>query len=99
MLTLQRAAYITEAQAHHDVDLAPLRQLLTELTADLMTRKFSPLAGGTRLAVSWPPVACGCAKAHRPLQRSVGSPSFLTGRAKGSGAACSWPSMGGFRRV
>ena len=35
VLTLQRAAYITEAQAHGDVDLPPLRQSLAELSAEL----------------------------------------------------------------
>ncbi|MGI8678501.1 MAG: GNAT family N-acetyltransferase [Jatrophihabitans sp.] len=34
VLTLQRAAYVTEAQTHRDVDLPPLRQLLSELTGD-----------------------------------------------------------------
>ena len=35
VLTLQRAAYVTEAQAHRDVDLPPLRQLLSDLAAEL----------------------------------------------------------------
>jgi len=35
VLTLQRAAYITEAQAHGDLDLPPLRQSLAELSAEL----------------------------------------------------------------
>lgn len=35
VLTLQRAAYITEAQAHADLDLPPLRQSLAELSAEL----------------------------------------------------------------
>lgn len=35
VLTLQRAAYVTEAQAHADVDLPPLRQSLPELAAEL----------------------------------------------------------------
>ena len=35
VLTLQRAAYVTEAQAHGDMDLPPLRQSLTELSAEL----------------------------------------------------------------
>lgn len=35
VLTLQRAAYVTEAQAHGDTDLPPLRQVLSELAAEL----------------------------------------------------------------
>lgn len=35
VLTLQRAAYVTEAQAHGDLDLPPLRQSLADLTAEL----------------------------------------------------------------
>lgn len=35
VLTLQRAAYVTEAQAHADVDLPPLRQSLTDVAAEL----------------------------------------------------------------
>lgn len=35
VLTLQRAAYVTEAQAHGDLDLPPLRESLTEVAAEL----------------------------------------------------------------
>ncbi len=35
MLTLQRAAYLTEAAAHNDFDLPPLTQTLTELEDEL----------------------------------------------------------------
>ncbi len=35
VLTLQRAAYVTEAQAHGDLDLPPLRQDLAALIAEL----------------------------------------------------------------
>lgn len=35
VLTVQRAAYVTEAQAHGDLDLPPLRQPLSELAAEL----------------------------------------------------------------
>ncbi len=35
VLTLQRAAYVTEAQAHADLNLPPLRQSLTEVAAEL----------------------------------------------------------------
>lgn len=35
ILTLQRAAYVTEAAAYHDFELTPLTQTLAELTAEL----------------------------------------------------------------
>ncbi|HVV11685.1 GNAT family N-acetyltransferase [Amycolatopsis sp.] len=35
LLTLQRAAYVTEAQAHHDLDLPPLSESLEQLAAVL----------------------------------------------------------------
>lgn len=35
VLTLQRAAYVTEAQAHADLNLPPLRQSLPHLTSEL----------------------------------------------------------------
>lgn len=35
VLTLQRAAYVTEAQAHADLNLPPLRQSLAEVAAEL----------------------------------------------------------------
>jgi GNAT superfamily N-acetyltransferase len=35
MLTLQRAAYVTEAQAHQDIALPPLVQSLDELAVEL----------------------------------------------------------------
>lgn len=35
VLTVQRAAYVTEAQAHDDVGLPPLQQTLPELAAEL----------------------------------------------------------------
>jgi GNAT superfamily N-acetyltransferase len=35
ILTLQRAAFVTEAQAHHDPHLPPLTQTLTQLSAEL----------------------------------------------------------------
>jgi len=45
VLTLQRAAYVTEAQAHDDLSLPPLRQSLGDLTAEL--------ADPDVLAVGW----------------------------------------------
>lgn len=36
ILTLQRAAYVTEAQAHRDLDLPPLTQSIEELRAELV---------------------------------------------------------------
>jgi len=35
VLTVQRAAYVSEAQAHGDLDLPPLRQVLSDLAAEL----------------------------------------------------------------
>lgn len=35
VLTLQRAAYVTEGQAHDDVHLPPLRQTLADLRTEL----------------------------------------------------------------
>jgi len=35
VLTLQRAAYVTEAQAHGDLAMPPLTQTLAELRAEL----------------------------------------------------------------
>ncbi|MGC4152233.1 MAG: GNAT family N-acetyltransferase [Propionicimonas sp.] len=35
ILTLQRAAYVTEAAAHHDFDLPPLTQTLADLEEEL----------------------------------------------------------------
>jgi GNAT superfamily N-acetyltransferase len=35
VLTVQRAAYVTEAQVHDDLGLPPLRQSLTELATEL----------------------------------------------------------------
>ena len=42
-LTLQRAAYVTEAQAHADPDLPPLRQTLAELRAELASADVTAL--------------------------------------------------------
>ena len=41
LLTLQRAAYVTEAQVHREVDLPPLRQPLAGLAAELGDREVS----------------------------------------------------------
>jgi GNAT superfamily N-acetyltransferase len=43
ILTLQRAAYVTEAQAHADPGLPPLRQTLPELRAELASADVSAL--------------------------------------------------------
>jgi len=36
LLTLQRAAYVTEAQAHRDLELPPLTETLDELITELV---------------------------------------------------------------
>ncbi len=41
VLTLQRAAYVTEAQAHADLNLPPLRQSFAEVAAESPTRRSS----------------------------------------------------------
>ncbi len=45
VLTLQRAAYITKAQAHGDLDLPPLRQSPAELSAELADLDAFALGG------------------------------------------------------
>lgn len=57
VMTLQRAAHVTEAQAHHDLDLPPLTQSLEELrterndpdVATLGVREGGRLVGAVRL--------------------------------------------------
>lgn len=43
ILTLQRAAYVTEAQVHRDVDLPPLTQSLDELRDELEAPEVTAL--------------------------------------------------------
>ena len=43
LLTLQRAAYVTEAQAHDDPGLPPLRQTLDELRSELRSAAVTAL--------------------------------------------------------
>jgi GNAT superfamily N-acetyltransferase len=59
LLTLQRAAYVTEAQAHHDPELPPLTETLDELRAVLRdpgcfawgVRESGRLVAGVRIVV------------------------------------------------
>ena len=51
ILTLQRAAYVTEAQAHGDLNLPALRQSLSELSDELSGTTCWQSAGGTRRAL------------------------------------------------
>lgn len=55
-MTLQRAAYVTEAQAHHDLDLPPLTQSLEGCEMSLMTWTSLRSASAKRAALSEP---CG----------------------------------------
>jgi hypothetical protein len=45
VLTLQRAAFVTEARAHRDHDLPPLTQTLAELRAELGEPSSHAMAG------------------------------------------------------
>jgi GNAT superfamily N-acetyltransferase len=49
LLTLQRAAYVTEAQLYDDVRLPPLVQTLDELVGELATSTCLAAVAGTRL--------------------------------------------------
>jgi GNAT superfamily N-acetyltransferase len=62
LLTLQRAAYVTEAQAHGDLSLPPLTQSIDELTGELSRPEVTAiglrgdsdrLVGAVRLYVSY----------------------------------------------
>ncbi|GAA4395368.1 GNAT family N-acetyltransferase [Tsukamurella soli] len=48
LLTLQRAAYVTEAQAHGDLALPPLTQTLDQLTAELASDALDAFGLRTR---------------------------------------------------
>ncbi|MGC4933193.1 GNAT family N-acetyltransferase [Gordonia sp. DT30] len=85
LLTLQRAAYVTEGQAHHDLRLPPLIQSLDELTTELSDP--SVVAFGLRDS-RWRLVAAvrvniDCAKEIAVLGRLVVAPD-LQGRGLGS---------------
>ncbi|WP_326603631.1 hypothetical protein [Rhodococcus sp. PD04] len=47
LLTLQRAAYVTEAQAHRDLELPPLTETLDELITQLVQPAVTALASAT----------------------------------------------------
>lgn len=70
LLTLQRAAYVTEAQAHDDVNLPPLMQSLAELVSELTQPTFSRSGCAMTPGVSSPPCAC------ISLWRSLTPPSW-----------------------
>ncbi|MGJ3509042.1 hypothetical protein [Enemella sp. A6] len=53
ILTLQRAAYITEAIAHQDLALPPLTQTLGELHDDLWPGPRSSRSASASLGVWW----------------------------------------------
>ncbi len=89
VLTLQRAAYVTEAQAHHDLDLPPLTQSLEELRAELNdpdvaalgVREDSRLVGAVRLRRIGSAVELGRLTVVPDCQgKGVGS--FLLGEAE-----------------
>ncbi|MFZ2527615.1 MAG: GNAT family N-acetyltransferase [Rhodococcus sp. (in: high G+C Gram-positive bacteria)] len=85
LLTLQRAAYVTEAQAHDDVNLPPLVQSLDEVVCELAqpdVRAFGLRDGSGRLVAA---VRVHLSPDHRiaELGRLVVAPD-LQGRGRGS---------------
>lgn len=89
ILTLQRAAYITEAQAHHDLDLPPLTQTLAELRSELHdpdvlalgVRDQGRLIGAVRLRRVGPTVELGRLTVV-PDRQGQGVGRFLLGEAE-----------------
>ncbi|PKW15754.1 GNAT family N-acetyltransferase [Saccharopolyspora spinosa] len=67
VLTLQRAAYVTEAQAHDDVQMPPLTQTLDDVRADLARpscitwgfREAGRLVGSVRVELDGATAALG----------------------------------------
>ncbi|MEB3034003.1 GNAT family N-acetyltransferase [[Mycobacterium] nativiensis] len=84
LLTLQRAAYVTEAQAHSDLQLPPLMQSLDELMAELSAPSVMALGlrdAGQRL-VAAVRVSLAPTKAVAELGRLVVAPD-MQGRGLG----------------
>ncbi len=89
VMTLQRAAYVTEAQAHHDLDLPPLTQSLEELRAELNdpdvaalgVREDGRLVGAVRLRRIGSAVELGRLTVV-PDRQGKGVGSFLLGEAE-----------------
>ncbi|SDY91874.1 hypothetical protein SAMN05661080_05018 [Modestobacter sp. DSM 44400] len=87
VLTLQRAAYVTEGQAYDDVHLPPLRQTLTDLRAELADPQVVAVGwrndDGRLLAAIRARNTSGTA-----VWRSADSRSSRTGKARGSDPNC-----------
>lgn len=98
LLTLRRAAYVTEARAHHDLDLPPLRESLDDLLRELADPELRGLgwraSGGAhpgrllgavrvRLPASEPGVAEIGRLAVAPDQQRQGLGSALLAEAEG----------------
>ncbi len=89
ILTLQRAAYVTEAQAHHDLHLPPLTQSFEELRAELTDpdvtalgiRERGRLVGAVRLRRVGAAVELGRLTVV-PDRQGRGIGSFLLGEAE-----------------
>lgn len=89
IMTLQRAAYVTEAQAHHDLDLPPLTQTLDELRAELSeadvvalgVREEGRLIGAVRLRRVGSAVMLGRLTVV-PDRQGTGVGSFLLGESE-----------------
>ena len=89
ILTLQRAAYVTEAQAHRDLDLPPLTQSHEALRAELQdpdvvalgVREAGRLIGAVRLRRVGAAVELGRLTVV-PDRQGQGIGSFLLGEAE-----------------
>ena len=89
VMTLQRAAYVTEAQAHQDLDLPPLTQTLEELrielddpdVAALGVRDEGRLVGAVRLRRIGSAVELGRLTVA-PDRQGKGIGSLLLGKAE-----------------
>jgi ribosomal protein S18 acetylase RimI-like enzyme len=90
VLTLQRAAYVTEAQAHGDLNLPPLTQTLGQLRAELAdpltlgwgVRERGRLVASTRVRLAEPSVAEIGRLAVAPDRQGSGLGTALLGAAE-----------------
>ncbi len=81
MLTVQRAAFVTEAQLHDDVHMAPLTQTLDEIRAAIETATVLVATDGPRIVGS---VRARGARRRRGTSAAWSSCPDLQGRGIGS---------------